>query len=155
MESVIVLLSTQDLLLGVLAAPFFQSTKVDLSLCVKCCFGDLLCLLVKTTFLWPSTFLDFESCWFTLSWKLFCLSFGLCCQTSHCYFWLLKASRNTSLLLSFHPFCVINLQSVWCRFFNHKVSVLLRALLKRWFCFCFWRKLFKKLSFAFLNFVLI
>ena len=138
-------LSAQDFSLGILAALIHQGRKIDLNLCVKFCFGDLLCLLVKTTFLWPSTFLVFESCWLALSWKLSFWSFGLCFQTSHCCFGLLKESQNTSLLLSFHPFCVVNLQSARCRFFNHKVSVLLRALLKRHFCFAFEENFLKNL----------
>ena len=111
--SVIVLLSTQDFLLGVLAALFCQSRKVDLSLCVKSCFGDLLCLLVKTTFLWPSTFLAFEICWLTLSWKLSFWSFGLYCQGFHWCFWLLRASLKHIFFVEFSSILCCQLAKVF------------------------------------------
>ena len=68
-------LSTQDFLLGILAALFYQGRKIEFNLCVNLAFGDFL-FAWQNRFLWPSTSLFHESCCLTLSWNLSFWSFS-------------------------------------------------------------------------------
>ena len=107
------------------------------------------CLLDKTAFC-DHPLLCFMKVvdWYFLEICLFNL-FGLCCQSFHCCFWLLKESLNIFMFVEFSSIMWCQLAKVFVAyFFNHKVSVLLRAFLKRLFCCCFEENFLK-------NFVLL
>ena len=137
--------------LKVVCSRFLESCLFNL--CVELCFNDFLVCTFEL-FLWPSAFLAF--------WKSFVHAF---LKVVFSILWFPLPSSSHCLLIvkiiSKHLFCwvptcfVSQTRKVFhCLFFDHQVSVLLRAFLKSRFWVSFEGN-FLKLCFAFLNFVLI
>lgn len=71
------------------------------------------CLLDKTAFSDHPLFCFMKVVdWYFIEICLFDL-FGLCCQSFHCYFWLLRASLNTFLFVEFSSIVCFQLAKVF------------------------------------------